>query len=86
MISREQAAEIAKADAAANGSGTEVSNVFRAREIASRAPMLYGIDLERCWVAYMVDPRPPALRSSTIVVVDMESGVVAYRGSANDEG
>ncbi len=86
MISREQAAEIAKADAAANGSGTEVSNVFRVSEIDSRAPALYGIDLEHCWVAYMVDPRPPALRSSTIIAVDVESGVVVYRGGANDEG
>ena len=86
MVSREEAAEIARLDALAHGLGTSVGSVLLPEEISFRVPSLYMVDLRGCWVAYIERIGPPALRSSTIVVVRRDNGCVLYRGSANDEG
>ena len=86
VISRDQAYEIAKQDALDNELGFNVNGVFLPEEIASALPVIYGVPLENCWVAYIKSPEPLGLRSSIIIIVDRESGEVIYRGSANDEG
>ena len=86
MILREQAFEIARKDALANGLGRGVQAVMLPEEITSAFPALYGVSLENCWIAYIEQYGQPAIRSSTIIVLDRESGNVLYRGSANDEG
>lgn len=85
-ISRDQAREIARSDAIAHGLGTHVEAVLLPDEITSRSPSLYGISTENSWVAYIRPPGPPSICSSTIVVMDRNSGKVRYRGSASDEG
>ncbi len=86
MISREQAAEIAKSDVLAHGLGIGVRAVLLPEELTGRGPVLYGVDLGDCWIAYIEQSGGPAQRSSTIVVIGRENGQVVYRGSANDEG
>lgn len=86
MISREQAAEIAKVDAMAHGLGNVVSSVETLDEIVSRKPVPFDVSLDGCWIAYIKNPLLAELCSSIIVVVDRNSGIVVYRGSANDEG
>jgi hypothetical protein len=90
MISRKQAAGIARDFAVANGLGVRVHHVVRLDEIAGRRPLPFlgfGKVLgDQCWLAYIDDDRPLSLRSSTIVVVDPDTGSVVYGGSANDEG
>lgn len=86
MISRERAREIARLDALEHALGHRVLEVLRPDEISGRAPLLYNVKLDHCWIAYIENPGPPALRSSTIVVVDCEHGSILYRGSAGDEG
>lgn len=86
VISRDQAYEIAKQDALDNELGFNVNGVFLPEEITSALPVIYGVPLENCWVAYIKSPEPLGLRSSIIIIVDRESGEVIYRGSANDEG
>lgn len=86
MISRDEAAEIARREAIAHRLGGEVSKVFHPNEITFRAPFVLDGMPENCWVAYIEKSRPPMLRSSTIVIVDCERGTVLYRGIAGDEG
>lgn len=86
MISREHAAKIAKAEAISKSLGTDVSEVLALKELKSRPPSLYGVDLTGCWIAYIHSGRPPGLYSSTIVAVEQSTGQILYAGSANDEG
>ena len=86
MISREQAAKIAKAAAIDRSLGLSVYEVLAVSELKSRQPMLYGVDLGDCWIAYIATDRPPGLYASTIVVISQASGEILYAGSGNDEG
>jgi hypothetical protein len=62
-----------------------VRYVYGFDELPFRAPMLYGVDVARCWMAY-VDRPLRGLMSSEIVLVAKDSGDIVYSGSANDEG
>lgn len=84
-ISREEAGRIAEAAAVARKIGFGVRHVYRLDEIPFRRPLLWNVDLEHCWIAY-IERGNHDLRASTIVVLDEETGVVRYAGSANDEG
>ena len=86
MLSRDQAAEIARADAQEHQLGFDVYKVLSLDEIEGSVPSLYGVSLNGCWIAYIEPIGPQALHSSTIIVIDRASGRVVYRGSANDEG
>ena len=86
MISRERAAQIAKSEAIERSLGTDVSEILTVSELKSRPPMLYGVELVGCWIAYIASDRPLGLRSSTIVVISQATGKTLYAGSANDEG
>ena len=86
MISRQQAAAIARQDAIAHRLGFDIAHVLRPDEITSRLPSCYGVSLDACWVAYVEPVGPPRLCASTIVVIDARDGTVRYRGSAGDEG
>ncbi len=86
VVTREQAYEIAKQDALDNELGFNINKVLLPEEITSSLPVLYGVPLENCWIAYVKTTEPLGLHSSTIIVVNRESGSVVYRGSANDEG
>ena len=86
MISREQARAIAESAVLARGAGEAIREVRELAELTGRAPTLYnGPDVGRCWIAY-VDRPVCALQSSRIVLMDRQTGVVLYVGSANDEG
>ena len=86
MISREQAAKIASIEAIQRALGTGVSDVLSVSELTGRPPVLYGVELDGCWIAYITSNRPPGLYGSTIVVISQVSGETLYAGSANDEG
>ena len=86
MISREQAAKIAKIEAIKRSLGTEVSEVLAFSELKARPSMLFEVELDGCWIAYIVPNRSPGLYASTIVVISKASGKTLYAGSANDEG
>ena len=86
MISRKQAAAIARAEAITKGLGTDLSEVLKPSEITFAPPRLYGIDLSGCWIAYFTSEFPFRICASTIVVIDQETGRIVYTGSANDEG
>ena len=85
MISRTEAIEIASMVVRTHGLGFGVREALLSDEI-SRLPCLYGVDVGNCWIVYVDDPQPLALRSSIIVAVDRDTGSVVYRGSAYDEG
>ena len=86
MISRQQAAAIAKQDDIAHQLGFDIAHVLRPDEITSRLPSFYGLSLDACWVAYVEQIGPARLCSSTIVMIDARDGTVRYRGSAGNEG
>ena len=86
MISREQAAKIAEIEAKDRSLGSDVFEVLAVSELRSRPPMLYGIEHENCWIAYIATDRPPGLCASTIVVISQASGETLYAGSSSDEG
>ena len=86
MISRTEAEQIARTDAMANGLGSIVQCVLLPEEISFRAPLLYCINLDNAWVAYIEPIGFFGLCSSTIIVIDRTHGDILYRGSAYDEG
>ena len=86
MLTRKQAADVARVDAQKHQLGFRVRQVLSLDELEGRAPNLYGVSLAGCWVAYIEPVGPPGLFSSTIIVMDQASGRVMYCGSANDEG
>ncbi|MBS0565779.1 MAG: hypothetical protein JSS59_00005 [Proteobacteria bacterium] len=91
MISREQATQIAEAEALAHQLGERVDRVVLFDEITWREPCLPYFfspapDLPQCWIAYIEPSGRPSIRASTIVAVHRETGEVVYRGSAGDEG
>lgn len=86
MITRDQARSIAEGEVRAKGFGTGVRGVYLVQELPTRRPNLYlGPPLDRCWIAY-VDRSGLTVGSSSIVLIDRETGEVLYSGSANDEG
>lgn len=87
-ISREQADRIATVDAQVHFLGNDIKEVVQVHERSGhRLPKLYGVDLMKCWIAYVDDESSaPRSRSSKIVLVDLMTGEVVYRGFANDEG
>ena len=86
MISREEAANIARSYAIAHDLGESVRSVVLLQEITGRVPMIYAVALDNCWIAYIENRHPLKICSSTIVVVGREQGNVIYGGSAMDEG
>lgn len=86
MVSRDEAAEIARVDALEQKPGFDLHEVLSPDEITGAAPNLYGVSLAGCWIPYLAKLGPPALCSRTIIVIDRGGGKVIHRGSANDEG
>ncbi|MBB3048970.1 hypothetical protein FHR99_003244 [Litorivivens lipolytica] len=86
MISREQAFDLATQHANELRPGTFVTKVLHPDEITGRNPVLYGIALENCWIAYLKPRDPYFIRDSEIIVIDRNLGRVLYHGGANDEG
>lgn len=90
MISRDAAAAIAKSYAHAEGWAVKAMRVTTVREIrdaGGREPNLYSAAAWRhCWIVYLLAPHPTGLHSSTVVMVDPESGNVVCAGDAGDEG
>ena len=86
MISREEAANIARSYAIAHDLGENVRSVVLLQEITGRVPMIFTVVLDNCWIAYIENRHPLKICSSTIVVVGREQGNVIYGGSAMDEG
>jgi hypothetical protein len=96
-VTREAARRIAEAYLAEPpGTGARVGTIRRWSEILGGLPGLYWTRpntppsperLARAWVAYLEEPGPTLmLRSSTIVIVDGETGAILYAGDAHDEG
>lgn len=85
MVSRSQAKAIAEEHLSERGQPTRIRAVYSLPERPFGRPILYGIPLEACWIAYVEQPEV-ALRSSFVVAVSKDSGAVLYCGSANDEG
>jgi hypothetical protein len=86
MISREDAKEIATFDTLFHKLGFAVSAVRSVDEICYATPVLYNVNLNNAWIAYIEPVGQHAIQASVIVVVDRDTGLVLYRGSANDEG
>lgn len=86
MITRDAARALATCDAKRHGLGNTVLDVLLPGEIDGRVPMVYNVSLDNCWIAYVGNSGPPALCSSTIILVSREHGAIIYRGSAYDEG
>lgn len=88
MITRDEALRIAEEflarDPRPHG-GRHVREVCGVDELTSREPTLYGIDVARCWIAY-VDRPVRGLMPSEIVLVAKDTGEIVYAGRANDEG
>ncbi len=86
-ISRAEALRIAKAclrgDEIRQGFG--IQGVSSGDEAAGLMPYGLSVPLEKCWIAYVQEP-VLALRSSTIILINKDSGRVVFSGSANDEG
>lgn len=85
MLSREQAAVIAREEAINRQIGFEVTRVVAPEEI-TYPTMLYNTSLDNCWIAYLKPLRGFFIESSMIVVIDQSTGNVRYAGSAHDEG
>lgn len=88
MVTREQAKAIAEGVIAGNAEFAGISAVYRWNEIPFRRPLQLLDDIERkdCWIAYADYRDRSMLRSSTIVLIDRQSGNVVHQGSACDEG
>lgn len=89
-VSREQALEVVRDHLEATGRArSSVTKVHSIGEIDWRPPMIYGQDLEDCWIAYIERPQPEGgwmIGPSHVVLVSKDSGEVVYDGSAHDEG
>jgi len=87
MISRGQARAIAESAVLARGMASSIWTIWLEEEVFTRPPSIYnGLDLSRCWIAYLENPNTSIHQSSTIVLIDREDGEVRYVGSGNDEG
>lgn len=86
MVSRDEAAEIARNDVQTHQLGLGVSKILSIDEITGRLPYVYNVSLSECWIAYVETLPLLALDSSTIVVIARDTGKVVYHGSASDEG
>ena len=84
-ISREKATEIGAIEIALRGLGSGAHPALLFAELEFRAPSLYKVDLETCWLVY-AKQEGFMLRSSKVVLVDRRTAEVRYAGSANDEG
>jgi hypothetical protein len=84
-ISRERATEIGAIEIALRGLGSGAHPALLSAELEFRAPILYNVDLETCWLVY-AKQEGSMLRSSNVVLVDRRTATVRYAGSANDEG
>ena len=88
MVTRHEALRIAEEFLARDPvphSGRRIRDVFGVDELPIREPTLYGIDVARCWIAY-IDRPLRGIMSSEVVLVSKDSGEIVYAGSANDEG
>lgn len=86
MISRDEAANIAKSYAISHDLSKNVRLVVLLEEITRRVPTIYPVALNNCWIAYLEHREPLRICASNIVVVGREHGNVIYGGSAMDEG
>jgi len=88
MIVRELARAIAETEVKARKLGTGVGEVLAFDELAGRSLNMYMVrgDQTRCWVAYVQREFTGRLESSTVILVDQETGEVVYAGGAGDEG
>ena len=63
-----------------------------AEEYTQPPNIFWGPPLSECWIAYLARPTPgpgadvSVIGPSDIVLVDRQTGIVRYSGSANDEG
>jgi len=63
-----------------------ISAVLDAADVNLRGILLdQPHSLENCWVAF-IQQDPWVLRSSSVVIVDKQSGEIRYHGSLHDEG
>jgi hypothetical protein len=84
-LSRDQAAEIALAEALRLHLGFRVARIVAASDLGAGLPSLYTASLDDCYVAY-IEQTGTAIRSSVLVAVHNITGTVVYAGSAFDEG
>jgi hypothetical protein len=90
---RAEAERIAREYEAADGKsldGTEFQ-AYALDEIKWQRPCLYGVEdldaaLERSWIVYVRQTKLVMLKSSYVVIVSKNDGVIIYAGSAHDEG
>ena len=85
-VSRDNARDLAENHVLSNGLGRGISKVLLPEEITGRKPNVYGVELKNCWVAYVEEFQFAGLKSSVVVLVDLESGTVVFGGDAGDEG
>lgn len=85
MITRAQARAIAESALLARSSDYRISSMYDGAEGTRRLGLYRLPDPRQCWVAYIAIP-VSGPQPSEIIMVDKESGVVVYVGSANDEG
>jgi hypothetical protein len=55
----------------------------------NRLPLVYSVPREtilRCWIVHCAPIRVFGLMSSTVLLIDRETGDAIYFGSAHDEG
>ena len=87
-VSREEARSIAERHLTDLLAGfASVREVCSAEEL-SRPPVVYGVDVEGCWIICVNRPkvRSVLLQSSYVLLVSKHTGDVVYTGPANDEG
>ena len=85
MITEAEARVMAERVVLVDKLGLGVRDISLWDDLRPPRPNLYNIDLRHCWIAY-VAREPIALRSSLIIAIDRDFGVVQFVGSANDEG
>jgi hypothetical protein len=80
-IRRETALAIAEAVARDRGLGTRISYVYLLHELPFSWPVVWDLNLQRAWIAYVEQPLLGLDYPSLIVVIDCDQGDVRYAGS-----
>jgi hypothetical protein len=89
MVDREEARRLAEYEIQHGRLRPRARSVHSAEELKGWQPILYQFpepDLTRCWIAFVEQLDVSRLGSSTIILIDRETGAAAYTGSAHDEG
>tara|TARA_R110002110_G_scaffold415835_1_gene657174 strand:+ start:7141 stop:7401 length:261 start_codon:yes stop_codon:yes gene_type:complete len=86
MVTREEAKKIAQTEMKKSWPKYELIRVITLEEVDSAPPHVFNDDLSNCWIAYLLPVEIVGLFSSTIIVIDRDTGEIRYQGSASDEG